>query len=248
MEYKMIDLFKDKVYEELDDISQLVEPFEYAINNEISQMPEEINLDVEFFTNLVNANSGRENFYESMRKIVERKASKLGLKNLSEHARTNHNFIKEFFELQIDGELTFNAITKELTGEAKVLKKKVAYEDKEIEQMLINYMESEFSNRLYRPSSISKSRLNEICDLFNATEALKDRSARGKVLALFNKYKDLISDRQLNIRDVELFKRFVDWNIKYVINGSLPSMSNITKVKIMMRNELPIYSIKEEIV
>lgn len=244
----MIDLFKDKVYEELDDISQLVEPFEYAINNELSQMREEINLDVEFFTNLIAANSGRENMYQSIRKIIEREATSLNLKKLAEHVHVDYNFCKDFYKLELSDNLTFNAMTKELNGEAKLIKYKVAYEDKEIENMLVNYMDSEFSRKLYKPSLISKSRINEICDLFNAAEALKDRSASGKVSSLLQKYKDLISERKLNIRDVELFKRFVDWNIKYIVNGSLPSMSNITKIKIMMRNELPIYSIKEEVV
>jgi hypothetical protein len=241
-----MDLFKDKVYEELDDISQLIEPFEYAVNNELAQMPDEIELDANFFGGLVSYNGGRNHFYQSVRKIVERKANSLGLKKLANQARLEYNFCSDFFDLEIGENVQYNAETKELNGEAKIIKTKLAYEDREIEQMLVEYMVGQFRAYWRKPSKISKPRLNEICDLFNVNEALKDRSASGKVSKLQKKYKELISERKLNIRDVELFKRFIDWNIKYVVDGSLPSMSNITKIKIMMRNELPIYSIKEE--
>lgn len=241
-----MDLFKDAIYEDLDEISQLVEPFEFELNNELSKMDEEIILDAEFFRAMVNINSGRESSYESLRKIVERHANKLGLKLLVKQNKQDYNFCNKFFKIKHEEGMSYNAKTGELIGEAKVIKTKVAYEDKEIEDILVKYMKDEFNNKLGRPSAVSKPRLNEICDLFGAYEALKDRSARGKVNLLYKKYIELINDRKLNIRDVELFKRFIDWNIKYVVNGSLPSMSNITKVKIMMRNELPIYSIKEE--
>lgn len=242
----MIDLFKDKVYEELDDISQLVEPFEYAVNNELAQMPEEIELDKDFFKSMIGYGGGRNNITQSVRKIVEREANNRDLKVLSAHISNDYNFVNNFFKAEIEEGSYYNAATEEFIGGAKITKTKLAYDDKDIEKMLIDYMRSKFNNKLGRPSSISKPRLNEICDLFGAYDALKDRGARGKISKLYTKYKTLIEERKLNIRDVELFKRFIDWNILYIRNGSLPSMSNITKIKIMMRNELPIYSIKEE--
>jgi hypothetical protein len=242
----MIDLFKDKVYEELDDISQLVEPFEFAVNNELAQMPEEITLGQEFFENMLGYGGGRNNITQSVRKVVEREATNRGLETLSQHMRNEYGFVDKFFKVEIEEGSSYNAATKEFIGGVTIIKDKMAYEDKEIEKMLIDYMGNQFGNKLGRPSAISKPRLNEICDLFGAYDALKDRGARGKLNKLYTRYKTLIEERKLNIRDVELFKRFVDWNVKYVKNGSLPSMSNITKIKIMMRNELPIYSIKEE--
>lgn len=243
---KYQDLFKDKVYDELDDISQLVEPFEFELNNQLAQMPDEINLDAEFFKAMVSYHNGGSSFYEALRQVVKREAHKLDLKELGDHARLNRDFTKDFFEFVIDEDLQYNAATNELNGEAKIIKKRNAFEDKEIEEMLIDYMRDEFNSRLSRPSNISKPRINEICDLFGIDEALKDRKARGKVNKLYNRYKELMADRRLNIRDVDLFKRFIDWNVRYIVDGSLPSMSNITKIKIMMRSELPIYSIKEE--
>lgn len=243
-----MDLFKDKVYEDLDDISQLVEPYEYIINNQLAQMPDEIELDADYFLSLIQYNSGRDSCYDDLRQVIKKQADKLGLSELAKHSRLNYDFSRDFFKVEMDENVTFNPATMELIGEIKIIKTKLAYDDKDIDEMLINYMKSEFGNKLGRPSSMNKGRMNEICDLFGIPDALSDRKAKGKLNKLYKKYKELMSDRTLNIRDVELFKRFVDWNIKYVRDGNLPSMSNITKVKIMMRNELPIYSIREDVV
>jgi len=241
-----MDLFKDKVYEELDDISQMIEPFEFAVNNELSLMPDKIKINASFFESIVFSNSGREKCYIDTRKVIEYNTKWLNLHILSKHANADYDFSNNFFTIEMSENTHYNAETKELIGEIYLIKKKVAYEDKEIEKMLINYMRSTFNCHLGGPSSINKSNINEICDLFNLKEALQDRKSYGKVKKLFNKYEQLINDRELNIRDVELFKRFIDWNVKYIKHGNLPAMSNITKVKIMMRNGLPIYSIKED--
>lgn len=241
-----MDLFKDKAYEDLDDISQLVEPYEFTINNQIAQLPDEIVLDADYFASVIRNNSGRDSAYDDLRKIVQRQANKLNLKELAEHSRLEYQFSKEFFKIEMDENVTFNPATNELIGDVKIIKTKVAYEDKDIDKMLLDHMKKEFSNKLGRPSNMNKGRMNEICDLFGIPEALSDRKAMGKLNKLYAKYKELMSDRTMNIRDVELFKRFVNWNVKYIKDGNLPAMSNITKVKIMMRNELPIYSIKED--
>ena len=244
-----MDLFKDKTFEEMDEISQMIEPFESQINVELSQFPDEFLLDTEFFCSLIGINRNRINYgvTEDLRKIIERKANNLELNILAKTARTNHSFIAEFFELQVDENCVYNANTNILHGEIKVVKKKIAYEDKDIEAFMKDHLKSAFNN-FYRPGEVNKPRTNEILDLFNVKSGLSEKKALLKIRLLSKHYEALIDDRSLNIRDVELFKRFVSWNILYIKNGSLPALSNITKVKIMMRKGLPIYSIKEDTV
>jgi hypothetical protein len=245
-----MDLFKDKAFEEMDEISQMIEPFECQINVELSQFPDELVLDAEFFTCLIDYNRNRLNYSitEDLRKIVERKASILGLELLTKTARTDRNFIAEFFDFEAEENCKYNAKTNELIGEIKVIKKKIAYEDRDIETHMKDHLKGTFNDFYYRPSEINKPRVNEILDLFNVKNGLSERKALSKIKILSKHYQTLIDDKSLNIKDVELFKRFVLWNIKYIKNGSLPALSNITKIKIMMRNGLPIYSIKEDIV
>ena len=244
-----MDLFKDKTFEEMDEISQMIEPFESQINVELSQFPDEFTLDAEFFNCLIDYHRNRLNYSvtEDLRKIIERKANGLNLALLGKTARTNTNFVSEFFDFEAEEGCTYNAKTNVVTGEIKVIKKKIAYEDKDIEIHMKDHLRSAFSD-FYRPGEVNKPRINEILDLFNVKGGLSEKKALSKVRMLSKHYQALIDDRSLNIRDVELFKRFVLWNIKYIKNGSLPALSNITKVKIMMRKGLPIYSIKEDVV
>lgn len=235
-----MDLFKDKTYEELDDISQLVEPYVLDINEDLSKCDNEIIIDEERLSSIVMMHGSI-----ALRKLISWHANNNGLKILANYCDRDYYFAENFFELQIQEGTTFNASTRTINGSIKLIKKKIAYEDKEIEEMMLNEINKSF--RSYpRPSKISKPRLNEICDLFNVKEALSSRSADEKLRYLLKRYKDLVQDRSLNIRDYALFQRFLQWNWLYVVNGNLPAMSNITKVKIMMRSELPIYSIKEE--
>ncbi len=243
-----MDLFKDTTFEEMDEISQMIEPFESKINVELSQFPDEYELEADFFLALIQYNRHRLTYSvtEDLRKIVERKAASLGLNLLASTSRTNYRFVDEFFKIEFEEGSTYNAKTNILTGGVKISKKKIAYEDRDLETIMKNMIPEMFRNSFHRKSDINKPRINEIIDLFNVKDGLADKKSYGKLNKLIKHYTNLIEDRSLNIKDVELFKRFVEWNIKYIKDGNLPALSNITKIKIMMRKGLPIYSLKED--
>lgn len=246
-----MNIFQDKVYEEMDEITQMIEPFESKINVELSKFPDEFLVEEEFLSAMVMFNFRRVSYgsiYEDLRKIVERKASQMGLNFLAETARTNRNFMEEFFRLEVSEDTVYDAELNKLYGEVKVVKIKIGYEDKDLNEIMEAYLTSEFSKCFFSPGTVNNGRTNEILDLFNIKEGLAERKSLVKIRYLRNRYIDLIKDRGLNIKDIELFKRFVQWNLLYIRNGSLPALSNITKIKIMMRKGQPIYSIKEDIV
>jgi len=246
-----MNIFQDKVYEEMDEITQMIEPFESKINVELSKFPDEFLVEEEFLSAMVMFNFRRVSYgsiYEDLRKIVERKASQMGLNFLAETARTNRNFMEEFFRLEVSEDTVYDAELNKLYGEVKVVKIKIGYEDKDLNEIMEAYLTNEFSKCFFSPGTVNNGRTNEILDLFNVKEGLAERKSLVKIRYLRNRYIDLIKDRGLNIKDIELFKRFVQWNLLYIRNGSLPALSNITKIKIMMRKGQPIYSIKEDIV
>ena len=246
-----MDLFKDKTYEQMDEVSQMIEPFEFQLNVQLSEFPDEFALEAECFDTLVNYNARRFGYYnaiyDDLRKIVERKASELGLTLLAETARVNRKFLEQFFDFSVSEGAWYDAETNQLHGEVLVKKIKIAYDDKDIDQIMREYIVNTFNNAFYTAGDVSKERTNEILDLFNIKDGLSDRKALGKIHSLKIHYVQLIDDRALIIKDIELFKRFIDWNVKYIKNGNLPAFSNITKVKIMMRKGLPIYSINEDV-
>lgn len=245
-----MELFKDKTFEEMDEISQMIEPFEFKLNEELSQFPDEFTLSEEFIAALVDYNCRRLAYdytiHEDLRTLVSRKASDLGLQNLSEKARLDRQFISDFFDLEVSEDASFNAHTNTLTGEIKVIKKKIAYDDQDIEKLMKEHITQRFNNEFYFSSEINKPRINEILDLFGVTAGLSERKGLLKIEKLKDHFIQLIEDRSLIIKDMDLLKRFVDWNVKYIKDGSLPAFSNITKIKIMMRKGQPIYSIKED--
>lgn len=245
----MTDLFKDEKYEEFDEITQMIEPFESSINEEISQFPEEYELSAKFIADmLINNYSSYYGSSLDIRTIVRRVCADLKLENLARRV-DDREFCKTFFKLESTGEnITFDLETKALTGSFRLIKIKNGFEDTEIENELKRFLASSFNTHLRKASAVNKGRINEILDLFSCYDGLSKRSSHEKVKALYETYIKHLEDRSLNIKDVELFKRFCHWNVKYIIDGTLPALSNITKVKIMMRSGLPIYSIKEDIV
>jgi hypothetical protein len=243
-------IFKDKVFEEMDEITQMIEPFESQINTELSKFPDEFLVEEDVLEGLVAYNSRRLSYgstiSDDIRKLVERKAHNLGLTFLADTARTNRHFMDEFFTMEISEGATYNAETNKLDGEIKIKKIKIGYEDRDFHEIMESHVRSEFIRYFPSPGAVNNSRINEILDLFNVKEGLAERKALRKVDHLMTNYISLIKDRKLIIKDIELFKRFINWNILYIRNGNLPALSNITKVKIMMRSGQPIYSIKED--
>lgn len=247
-----MELFKDKVYESLDDISQMVEPYQWDLNEQLGQMPDEIIIDERLIRDAID--TGYICLYTS--DILQDKANELGLESVAIAISEKSLLIYEFYDMvseYIDDGITeknsmsYDPVINKITGgHIKLVKKKMAFEDRDIEDRMINDLENSLLRSFCTVSSVNKSRINEIADLFGAKDVISERKARLKVRKLINRYKNLIRERELNIRDFKLMERFVRWNILYIKDGKLPALSNITKVKIMMRSKLPIYSIVED--
>jgi hypothetical protein len=236
-----MDAFKDEVYENMDDISKLVEPFEYSVNNDLSQFPDEIELDTSMLKSIISYESWSESWGQNLSFFVRAKSDSLGLQSLSkEIGFNNSNFVHSMF---IFFDFENNIIT---GGKIFLRKKKIAVEDNDIESVLNATIVKTFDNNFFGACDVNKKRLNEIAEMFGAKQARKERSWRKKTEELRNHFQEIVKNKNLVIKDVELFKRFLNWNVMYIKDGKLPAMANLARIKIMMRNGMPIYSIKEE--
>ena len=235
-------MFKDKVYEEMDDISKMIEPYQYSVNEELAKFPDEIEVDA-------NMLSGSMWGIISVRDVLRAKAKDLGLKELSYKA---YNIALDFFEFKIVNELgeeleetKFNFRENVILDKIVMYKKKIAYEDSDIEKMVKEALCLEldaFGGYHY----FSASRLNEVADLFNAHEAIKQRSIRKKLYKLRIHFNNLFESKKLDIRDVGLSTRLGKWIMVYVKDGNLAALNNITRLKIMTHQNKPIYSMEEK--
>jgi hypothetical protein len=232
-------MFKDRVYEEMDDISKLVEPYQYSLNEALAQFPDQIELTTEELSSPWGINC---------MEIFRSHVNKLELNHLLKSHRPGDDFfqfkiIDEFGEYVDTADLNFRDST--LSNKIVMVKSKIGYEDFDVEkiakQAIIEGLQVYNSYRM-----LNASRLNEIADLFNDNATKKERSVRRK-MPMFRKHMgDLIDSKKLDIRDVGLCTRFASWIIAYVQHGNLAALNNITRLKIMTHQNRPIYSIEEK--
>lgn len=231
-------IFKDKVYEEMDDISKLIEPYQYSLNDDLASFPDQVEVTPDYITS---------HYSISIRDIVRQKAEELELQTLMNKI---WDLDSSFFEFKITdslGEETdsvlFDFKARTIDGKISLIKIKNYLEDDEV----VKAIKSTIDNKLHNySSSYDAKRLNEVADLFNAVNVSKQRSIRKKMRELRLHIVGLVDSKKLDIRDVGLASRFADWIQLYVENGNLPALANIAKLKIMTHQNRPIYSIDEK--
>lgn len=232
-------MFKDKVYEEMDDISKLIEPYQFSFNEAMAQFPDEIELRMEELSCPWGV---------STKEIFRSRSKELGLSALIDSTYVEDHF----FEFKIINEFgeyvdstTFNFAENTLVDRVVMVKTKIGYEDFDLEKISkTTILNGLTTYNHYR--NLNVSRLNEIADLFNDNATKKERSVRRKMQMFRNHIGKLIDDKKIDIRDIGLCGRFSSWIIAYIAHGNLPALNNLTRLKIMTHQNRPIYSIEEK--
>jgi hypothetical protein len=236
-------MFKDKVYEEMDDISKMIEPYQYSLNEDLSKFPDEVQITAEYLDSPYGL---------SVRDVVRSEAQKLGLIEL---INRSYEVSNEFFEFKIVDELgdnvdetSFDIKTGYIRDKVFMFKKKIAYEDSDIEKIVKSSLLASLDSNYSRHSDLNISRINEVADLFNATNVKQNRSVRKKMYSLKLGFSRLVDSKKLDIRDVGLAQRLGKWIILYIKDGNLAALNNVTRLKIMTHQNKPIYSMEEKAV
>lgn len=245
--------FIDEVYENMDDLSKIVEPFESLLNNDISMFPDEIELTGDDMRTVITySGSWSEHAFGTVANIARRMALKHNLPDLAKELDGKYGFANKMFDIVLEKDedsigVYYDSVNNLIKGGKVFLKKKIiALDDQAIESDMIAMVGNAFYAQFSWTADRNKKRLNELCDLFNATEARKARGWTEKLNKYVMHLQELVKDRKLPIKDIELFKRFLNWNVIYIKNGNLPAMANVTRLKIMLKSGLPIYSMKED--
>lgn len=232
-------MFKDKIYEEMDDISKLIEPYQFSVNEELASFPDSFEVDA----------SQIDSRYVSLRSIITSKARELGLSSIIDCAYDIER--NSFFKMKLLDEfnepteyINFNFKTGTLYGKIVVYKDKIGFEDEHIHTMCQNNASSYIRHMGWR--NADSSRINEVADLLGMTEVLKEKSKRIKMHVMCSEIQDIIKTKKIDIRDANLASRFGKWIMMYIAHGSLPSLANLAKIKIMSHQNRPIYSMQEQ--
>jgi hypothetical protein len=234
-------MFKDKFYDEMDDISKMIEPYQYSLNEDLAKFPDEIEVTAEQLDSPWGL---------SVRDVIRLKATELDLKEL---LNKSYDVANEFFEFKIINEMGEEVDSTSLNFKNGILldkivmrKKRIAYEDSDIEKIVKNNLVGALDYNYNRYSDLNASRMNEIADLFNSDTVKKERSVRKKMRELKHLFGSLVENKKLDIRDVGLAERFGKWVVLYIKDGNLAALNNITRLKIMTHQNKPIYSMEEK--
>lgn len=240
-------MFKDKVYEEMDEISRMFEPFQFSLNDELAQLPDRIEVLPEQVLNSDGYSSG---ITTTTTTIVKNLAREMNLLQIIDKMRLLQN--NEFFKFEVETDLaegeyvTLDGTTMKLSHKIFVVKNKIAFDEQELEKMRKEYILGSIRRNFERSRDVNKPRFNEIADIYGAEIVKSERSFRGKVSEFANHIERLIDDKTLDIRDMDLCHKFVKWIVYYVKNGNLAALNNLTRIKIITHEKRPIYSIEEK--
>lgn len=238
-------MFKDKVYEEMDDVSKMFEPFQFNLNDELAQFPDKMEVDSKHLM----SNDYWGSYGTDLPAVISDKAGKLKLTEIIKNMDllTSHDFFAfEVEDLEDGGKITFDAGTMTLSHKLFLVKKKIAFDEQELEAMRKNMTINNLKRAFNRSRDVNKPRLNEVADIYNAGDVKSERSYRGKVTKFCEHLDKIIEDKTLDIRDMDLCMNFAKWIILYVKTGNLAALNNLTRIKIITHEKRPIYSIEEK--
>jgi len=236
-------MFKDKVYEDMDDVEKIFEPFQYKLNDELAEFPDKIKVEIDEIM--------KEDYWSGfgidIDDVVRKRANKLGLRQIVSEAYNlvYADFFKfEFEDKEENEKVTLDPVAKTMSHDIYLVKSKIAYDELELETMRVETLRKLLMSAFNR--RVSKPRLNEIADIYGANDVKSERSRAGKVQKLISHLEEMIKSKVLDIRDMDLHIGFIQWIVLYVRDGNLAALNNLTRIKIITHEKRPIYSIEEK--
>jgi hypothetical protein len=236
-------VFDDHKLEQLDWMSQMTETIESYLNTVLSRLPDRV---VVTYRDIIERGSSPYLSF-SVRDVVSVYIQKAG----EEYKLSweEQNLLGDCFTFEIKGGPEIDLRKRSLSGEIALIKIKQTFSDEEL-QPLMGKKGYEAIGRAsdYGNSEAPVERLNEILDLLGGcSEHMKNRSGKKKVIAIKDRLGQIFRNNEWRIRDMALSNKVGFWIKGYIVNGNLADLTNLCKLKVMTHNNMPIYSVKEEV-
>lgn len=234
-------LFEDKRFESLDWISQATEPIESHLNDLLASLPDETNIDIDFFISLLRRTNTLDISKES---VIANLVSSIMDKHISFEER---QVLESCFVLETDGNIEINLDTRTMTGSIRLIKTVFTLEDK----ILQRYMGKEGLNHvswMSIPPDGGASRLKDVAELLGkCDEAIATRSSYKKRTLVVSRLSDILRNNEWNVKSSELADKIGKWIAEYVETGNAAAYSNFCRLKVMTHKGQAIYSMTEEL-
>lgn len=238
---KALDLpmFQDRQRNQLDELSQLIEPFEFVGNEVLACVPETIPLSFEDFVD----GYGRVSTYPSKTTIIRTHIKKFWTPKESWISLPDE-VIEKFQIVSTAEEMQLDYVNRQIIGGAiSIVKQATHFTDEE----MMNIMVAKFKLLISCGKSATAARIAEIADIFDVSNKITNtRSGRGKVSALKDAIEQKIRDNEIMIRNVDLGGTLGYWINGYLKDGSKAALKNIAVFKMMTHSGKAIYSVQGE--
>jgi hypothetical protein len=233
-------IFEDKTYNEMDWVSQAVEPIVSSLNEKLSKFPEEFEFTLSDITRL--AFGGYSDLAINQIQLVEHALRKY----MQVDARKVEQEIINAYTLVVEGDPVLDADKLTLCGGRIYIKRTIDHFD---EKTLLSMMGKQGLSQLQNLDTrkVDVTRANEIIELIGGYDALlKTKSLGQKCNGIHNAIATIMATNKWNLRNVDLSNRIVEWVYLYLQHGNLAALTNFCKFKVMTHEGNAIYSVQEE--
>lgn len=240
----MKDFAKDEVYEEMDWLTQAIQPVISSLSQDLEKIPEKIDVTQHTIKKLGSWDS------VYMRELIHTCYAKHFSKTLSyEEERTLCKHFSLSIEIESGDELIFDRATDTTTnGKIYLIKNSSMIEEQDLKKMLGASGMNDFRRNM--PTRMSLPRYRECLRIFGIQgnderyKTTSQKFARRHISSIMSNF---FQENPWNIKSVELSNKIPMWIFDYLVKANSASLINLTRLKAVasMNDGGPIYSFKE---
>jgi hypothetical protein len=220
----------------MDWLNKAVEPYTFSFNLELAKIPSEFVLKYSDVVGFIK--DGQE---IRLRTVVNKVVTKSGVSK-DGVSMLDLLGIDKIFEFRLESDTELDLDEGVIKGGLTLVKKIESLNDDMIRELLPALV----MNVLRISSSrANASTVNEAMDILDCKEARSSSSVRKKATALTDHVYNIYKDNTWNIRNVDLAIKMLYWIKGYCENADRCSLANLSKLKCMIHNGHPIYSMEE---
>jgi hypothetical protein len=234
-------VFQDKKFEELDYVSQLIEPIDSQLNVLLGKLPDEFIIDAPTIFHMMKTKGST---YLNKSSILDYLIGQLNLKEFVCTMQISRDVIEDCFELEENENIIIDFEENSLSTPIKFTKIVQNLDDKALEKIL----GQEGLHKMYACdfNMSNYHRVNEIMEMLGGCDGgFKTKSYRKKRHTLLNRLEVIFRKNEWNIKDTELANKVGFWIRSYIEDGNIAALSNLCRLKVMTHSGNPIYSMKE---
>jgi hypothetical protein len=244
-------LFVDKKYESLDWVSQAVQPIDSVVNQLLSEVPDEVVLSLSNIQECMSSYGNSTSIGVTVGTIL-RGISTPFKKNLRALSWKENSLFEKCFSLSCEPNTVIDLQNNTIAGKITLNKIKFSLTEDDLKSLLgsrgidaVCYVRgygNDDKRALVERANEMLLLLGENMKDINTT---KSNSYKTRLPLLAKALTNLFKEDRWVIRDGELADKIGFWIADYVEKGTISALANLTTLKVMTHNGLPIYSIKE---